>query len=119
MMVDKLKIRLSNIKQSAQTLSGGNQQKVVLSKWLLRNSQVLILCEPTRGIDVSTKAEIHNMIRVFATEGLSVIVVSSEIDEILETCDRVLVFFEGRIFGEVEYKSFNREKIINWMYGVD
>ena len=117
-MVDKLSIRVSDLGQSAQTLSGGNQQKVVLSKWLLLNSQTLILCEPTRGIDASTKAEIHNMIREFAANGKSILVVSSEIDEILETCDRVLVFYEGSIFGELDYKAFDREKIMNWMYGV-
>ena len=117
-IVEKLKIRLSSINQITQTLSGGNQQKVVLSKWLLRNADVLILCEPTRGIDVSTKAEIHNMIREFASEGMGVLVVSSEIDEILQTCDRVLVLYEGKIFGEEKYKDFDRKRILSWMYGV-
>jgi len=116
-IVDRLKIRITDINQQAKTLSGGNQQKVVLSKWLVRDSELFILCEPTRGIDVSTKAEIHNMIRQFGEDDKGVLVVSFEIDEILETCDRVLVFFEGKIFGEMSFDVFDREKIINWMYG--
>lgn len=118
-IVDKLSVRTSSINQQVKTLSGGNQQKIVLSKWLVRDSDVFILCEPTRGIDVSTKADIHNMIRKFAEDNKGVLVVSSEIDEILETCDRVLVLYEGRIFGEINYENFDREKIINWMYGVN
>jgi ABC-type sugar transport system ATPase subunit len=116
-MVDKLRIRISSPDQLAGTLSGGNQQKVVLSKWLLKDSEVLLLCEPTRGIDVATKREIHHMIRDFAANGMGVLVVSSEIDEILDTCDRVLVLYEGRIIGEVTNHDFDRAKIINWMYG--
>jgi len=116
-MIDKLRIRVSSEDQLVSTLSGGNQQKVVLSKWLLKDSEVLLLCEPTRGIDVATKREIHHMIRDFAANGMGVLVVSSEIDEILETCDRVLVLYEGQIIGEVTYNDFNRAKIINWMYG--
>lgn len=116
-IIDRLAIRISDIHQEVKTLSGGNQQKVVLSKWLVRDSDIFILCEPTRGIDVSTKTEIHNMIRKFAEDEKGVIVVSSEIDEILKTCDRVLVLFEGDIYGEVNYCEFDRDKILNWMYG--
>ena len=116
-MIDKLHIRITTEDQLAGTLSGGNQQKVVLSKWLLKDSEVLLLCEPTRGIDVAVKREIHHMIREFAANGMGVLVVSSEIDEILETCDRALVLYEGRIIGEISYNDFDRAKIINWMYG--
>jgi ABC-type sugar transport system ATPase subunit len=116
-MIDKLNIRISDENQLLNTLSGGNQQKVVLSKWLLKDSEIMLLCEPTRGIDVATKREIHQMIREFAASGMGALVVSSEIDEILETCDRVLVFYEGQIFGELKYHEFDKAKIINWMYG--
>lgn len=116
-IIDRLSIRVSDPNQEVRTLSGGNQQKVVLSKWLVRDSELFILCEPTRGIDVSTKTEIHNMIRKFAEDEKGVIVVSSEIDEIMEICDRVLVFFEGEIYGELNYGEFDRDKILNWMYG--
>lgn len=118
-MIERLDIRVAGADQICGTLSGGNQQKVVLSRWLLKNSRVMILCEPTRGIDVVTKNEIYRMIRGFAEEGMGVLVVSSEIDEILETCDRVLVLYEGKLFGEIDSRPFDRAKILSWMYGVD
>lgn len=116
-MINQFKIRISSEDQAVGTLSGGNQQKVVLSKWLLKQTKVLILCEPTRGIDIATKAEIHKMIRDLARSGLGVIVVSSEIDEILDTADRILVLYEGRMIGEVDYLDFDRPKLLQWMYG--
>lgn len=117
-MISSLSIRVASEHQVVGTLSGGNQQKVVLSKWLLKESPILLLCEPTRGIDVATKSEIHYMIRDIAANGFSVLVVSSELDEILDTCDRVLVMYEGKIFGELTSSEFDRTKILDWMYGV-
>lgn len=116
-MISSLSIRVPSDNQPVGTLSGGNQQKVILARWLLRNSPVLLLCEPTRGIDVATKSEIYHMIRELAVEGLSVLVVSSELDEILETCDRILVMYEGKSFGELTSSQFDRSKILDWMYG--
>lgn len=116
-MITRLKIRVTTPRQRVMTLSGGNQQKVVLAKWLLRDSKVLILCEPTRGIDASTQGEIHKMILSFAAKGLAVVVISSEIDEILATCDRVIVLYEGRAVGEVQRAEFKKETVMALMYG--
>lgn len=118
-MVEKLEIRIANQMQLAGTLSGGNQQKVVLSKWLLKDVNTFIMCEPTRGIDVGTKKEIHKIIRDLAASGISLLVVSSEIEEILDTCDRILVLYEGEIRAEINQGEAQKSKIINLMYGVD
>ncbi len=118
-MIQKLKIRVSGPMQLSGTLSGGNQQKVVIAKWLLRNSEIFIMCEPTRGIDVGTKREIHRMIRDLAESGKSVLVVSSEIEEILDTCDRILVLYEGKLKAERSSNQCVKSEMMNLMYGVD
>jgi rhamnose transport system ATP-binding protein len=83
-------------------LSGGNQQKVVLGKWLARDPRLLILDEPTRGIDVGTKAEVYRLISTLAAEGLAILLISSELPEVLGMSDRVLVMAEGRLTGEFD-----------------
>ena len=95
------RIRSSSVYQETGNLSGGNQQKVVLSKWLLPIPQVLILDEPTRGIDVGAKYEIYTIINKLAEEGKGVLVISSEMPELLGICDRIYVINEGRIVGEL------------------
>src|SRR5207247_9311157 len=95
-----LRIKASSVFTVVGTLSGGNQQKVVLAKWLLTNPRVLFLDEPTRGIDVGAKQEIYAQIDRLATEGLAIVLVSSELPEVLGLADRVLVLHEGRITGE-------------------
>ncbi len=95
--VNLLRIKTPSIHQVSENLSGGNQQKIVLAKWLSTNSDILIFDEPTRGIDVATKAEIHRMIRELASSGKGVIMISSELPEILNLSDRVVVMWEGRI----------------------
>ncbi len=95
--VNLLKIKTPFIHQISENLSGGNQQKIVLAKWLSTNSDILIFDEPTKGIDVATKAEIHKMIRELASSGKGVIMISSELPEILNLSDRVVVMWEGRI----------------------
>jgi putative multiple sugar transport system ATP-binding protein len=109
---DKLNIKCSSILQKTVNLSGGNQQKVVLSKWLFANPDILILDEPTRGIDVGAKFEIYTIINKLATEGKSIIVISSELPEILGVCDRIYIMNEGRIVGEMEAKEASQEKIM-------
>ena len=94
------------------TLSGGNQQKVVLSKWMYTEPDVLILDEPTRGIDVGAKYEIYSIIGRLASEGKTIIVVSSEMPELIGICDRIMVMCEGRITGIVEGEDMNQEKIM-------
>jgi rhamnose transport system ATP-binding protein len=97
--VRTLDIRLRSIEQAAGTLSGGNQQKVVLGRWLARRPRVLLLDEPTRGIDVAAKAEVHELVRRLADDGLAVVLISSELPEVLSQSNRVGVFREGRLAG--------------------
>jgi putative multiple sugar transport system ATP-binding protein len=98
--------------QKTVNLSGGNQQKVVLSKWLFANPEILILDEPTRGIDVGAKYEIYTIINRLVSEGKGIIVISSELPEILGMCDRIYVMNEGRIVGEMPTAEATPEKIM-------
>jgi ribose transport system ATP-binding protein len=116
-VVRDLRVRLSSLDQPVTTLSGGNQQKIVLGKWLLAGARVYFFDEPTRGIDVSAKAEIHNLISRLAGEGAGVVVVSSEIDEILAVADRILVMHRGRIAGELTRGSATEERIVDLATG--
>jgi putative multiple sugar transport system ATP-binding protein len=108
----KTNIRSSSVYQITGNLSGGNQQKVVLSKWLFANPDVLILDEPTRGIDVGAKYEIYTIINRLADEGKGVLVISSEMPELLGLCDRIYVMNEGRIVGEMTRDEASQEKIM-------
>src|SRR5262249_25865663 len=99
-LYDKLRIRAGTLFSLAGTLSGGNQQKVVLAKWLLNETRVLFLDEPTRGIDIGAKQEIYGMIGDLAQAGLAIVLVSSELPEVLGLSDRVLVMRHGRVTGE-------------------
>lgn len=109
---EKFNIKCASILQNVLNLSGGNQQKVVLSKWLFANPDILILDEPTRGIDVGAKYEIYTIINELAAQGKSIILVSSELSEILGICDRIYVMNEGRIVGEMDAESASQEKIM-------
>jgi ABC-type sugar transport system ATPase subunit len=99
--IESLRIRLASAEQPARNLSGGNQQKVVLAKWLERNCEVLLFDEPTRGIDVGAKVEIYRLINDLAAAGKATLLISSELPEVLGMCDRILVMHEGRITGEI------------------
>jgi putative multiple sugar transport system ATP-binding protein len=109
---DKLNIKCSSILQLAVNLSGGNQQKVVLSKWLFANPDILILDEPTRGIDVGAKYEIYTIINRLASEGKGVIMISSELPEILGVCDRIYVMRDGKIVGEMSASEASQELVM-------
>jgi len=109
---DKLNIKCSSILQLAVNLSGGNQQKVVLGKWLFANPDILILDEPTRGIDVGAKYEIYSIINQLAKEGKAVIMISSELPEILGVCDRIYVMRDGKIVGEMPAKEASQEIVM-------
>ena len=115
-MVDEYKkkfsIKITSPKQLAGNLSGGNQQKVVLSKWLTNSPKVIILDEPTRGIDVGSKAEIYAIIDELAEHGASIIMVSSELPEIINMCNRCYVMCEGKITGELSEEDFSQEAIM-------
>ncbi|MCF7701225.1 multiple monosaccharide ABC transporter ATP-binding protein [Loktanella sp. M215] len=108
----RLKIKSSSIEQETVNLSGGNQQKVVLSKWLFSDPDVLILDEPTRGIDVGAKYEIYTVIRDLAASGKAIIVISSEMPELLGITDRIYVMNEGRFVGEMPTRDASQEKIM-------
>ena len=94
------------------TLSGGNQQKVVIAKWLVRNCDILIFDEPTRGIDVGAKSEIYSLMNELVAQGKSIIMISSELTEILRMSDRVIVMNEGRITGEIPIEEATQESIM-------
>jgi rhamnose transport system ATP-binding protein len=111
-LMAELQIKAPNQDVAAVTLSGGNQQKLVLGKWLAARPRVLILDEPTRGVDVGAKVQVHQLIRRLAAEGTATLVISSELPELLSICDRVVVMREGRISGEVDGKSATQEQIL-------
>ncbi len=117
--VEKLDIKIPSINVATSALSGGNQQKVVLSKWLAAEPEILILDEPTRGIDVGAKVEIYKLIRKMADEGTAVIVVSSELPEVIGLADRVYIMREGRMVGELQGSEIENTKIMHMMFGHD
>ncbi len=110
--VEMLNTKTPSVKQLVRNLSGGNQQKVVIAKWLIRDSSILIFDEPTRGIDVGAKSEIYKLINELAAEGKSIIVISSELPEVQRLADRIIVMCEGRITGELPAGS-DQESIMN------
>ncbi len=109
---DELKIKMGDKSDLITSLSGGNQQKVVLAKWLMSEPKLLILDNPTQGVDVGAKEEIYGIIHRLAAEGVAVIVLSSEAQEIIRVCDRSLVLFHGRIMGEVKGEDMNEHNIM-------
>ena len=115
--IDSFSIKTPSPEQLAMNLSGGNQQKIVLAKWLATKPKVLILDEPTRGVDVGAKAEIYAIIDQLAQEGLAVIMISSELPEIINMCDRVYVMARGKIQGELARDDFSQEKIMEYATG--
>jgi inositol transport system ATP-binding protein len=116
-MKEMLKIKTANLQTTTGTLSGGNQQKIAIAKWLLGELQVLILDEPTRGIDVGAKSEIHRLMSQFAQQGLAIIMISSELPEILGMSDRVIVMHEGDVAGELSRIEASQEKIMKLATG--
>lgn len=116
-MFGKMKVKTPTLDTSIQSLSGGNQQKVVLAKWMIRNPDILILDEPTRGIDVGAKFEIYKLMTNLAQEGKSVIMVSSELPELIGMCDRIYVMSKGTITGELKRKDFTQELIMKYATG--
>lgn len=115
--VEELQIRTPSIEQIVQNLSGGNQQKVVLAKWLFTNSKILIFDEPTRGIDVGAKAEIFKLMNKLLEQGVAILMISSELPEVLGMCDRILVMHEGKLAGELSREEATQEKIMQLATG--
>jgi ABC-type sugar transport system ATPase subunit len=113
-----LDIRPPLLDRWARQLSGGNQQKLVLAKWLMTRARVLILDEPTRGVDVATKVEIYQLISDLAADGIGILLISSELPEILGLSDRALVMREGRLVGEFTRAEASEEKVLAAAAGV-
>jgi inositol transport system ATP-binding protein len=108
----RLNVKTPSLETSISSLSGGNQQKIVLAKWLLCSPEVLLLDEPTRGIDVGAKFEIYKLITELAREGKAVLMISSEMEELIGVCDRIVVMAKGRIAGALERRDFSQENIL-------
>ena len=112
--VDQIGIKTPSNRQLIKNLSGGNQQKVVIAKWLVRDCQVLIFDEPTRGIDVGAKSEIYKLMNQLAAQGKSIIMISSELPELLRMSDRILVMSEGRAAGELDISEATQTAIMHY-----
>lgn len=117
--IEKLRIKVPSMEVQVDSLSGGNQQKVVIAKWLLTNPKVLILNEPTRGIDVGAKVEIYKLMEELCQKGIAIIMVSSELPETIGITDRILVFRDGQIRGEFNRKEFTQKSILQIAVGGD
>ena len=117
-MIEKMAIKTPSASQLTQNLSGGNQQKVVLSKWFIRNCSVYIFDEPTRGIDVGAKVEIYKLMQSLAREGAGVIMVSSELMEIMNMSDRIEVVYDGRIVKEFAKGESTEEEVMEYSLGL-
>ena len=113
-VVEELQIKLSSVEINAESLSGGNQQKVVIGKWLARNSRVIMFDEPTRGVDVGAKVEIYNLMNRLKQQGTGVLFVSSELPEILGISDRILVMCDGHLTGELPVAEATEDKILSY-----
>ncbi len=116
-LVDAVTIKTPSISQLVRNLSGGNQQKVVLAKWLAANCKVLIFDEPTRGIDVGARHEIYKLMNELCRQGIAIVMISSDMEEILGMSDRILVLCEGRQAGLLERKDFSQETILSLASG--
>jgi ABC-type sugar transport system ATPase subunit len=114
---EKLRIKAASPQAPAQTLSGGNQQKLVLAKWLARESRVLILDEPTRGVDIGAKAEIHRLIDELTAAGHAILMISSELPEVLNLSTCVMVMRNGRLAGKLDRSEATAERVLKLMTG--
>lgn len=110
--IEKLGIKTPDMEQKVKNLSGGNQQKVLLARWLCTSPRLVIMDEPTRGIDVGAKAEIEKIVRDLAKQGMSVIMISSEISEVVRNSNRVMVMRDGHKLGELTGGEINQEEIM-------
>jgi len=116
--IEQLRIKTTDkARQQARKLSGGNQQKVVIGKWLLTNPQVFIVDEPTRGVDVGAKFEIYSHLNALAQKGSAILFISSEMEELIGVCDRILVMSQGELTGELERSAFSQEELLKYALG--
>jgi ABC-type sugar transport system ATPase subunit len=115
--VDRLAIKTGTMDDKAAHLSGGNQQKVVLAKWIMSKSKILILDEPTKGIDIPSKVDVYNVMNELVTKDVSIILISSDVDEVIGMCDRIMVLYNGRIVSVIPREEATREKIMFYATG--
>jgi ABC-type sugar transport system ATPase subunit len=114
----RLRVKTSSLSAPVSSMSGGNQQKVVIAKWLARGGRVLIVDEPTRGVDVGAKAAIHQLLDDLARQGVAILLISSELPEVLGISSRVLVMREGKLVGELARNEATQERAMRLMAGV-
>ncbi|MBI5033702.1 MAG: sugar ABC transporter ATP-binding protein [Chloroflexi bacterium] len=117
-MIEKMRIKVSSTKMAVGGLSGGNQQKVVIAKWLSRQARVYLLHDPTRGIDVGTKQELYRLIRSLADEGAAILLFSTDVTELIGLCDRVLIMYEGKIIREVVGDDISEQNLVSGELGL-
>jgi ribose transport system ATP-binding protein len=111
-MCDLMETRCTSIEQTAGTLSGGNQQKVAVSKWLIREADIFLFDEPTRGIDVAARRRIYQLFDSLASEGKALVIVSSDLEELMETCDRIAVMSAGRMVRTLTRDAWSEDQIM-------
>src|SRR4030095_4722740 len=116
---DRLRVKTPSLESLIAGLSGGNQQKIALAKWLARQCDILIVDEPTRGVDVGAKAEIHQLLDELACQGIAIIVISSELPEVMNLSRRILVMRNGAIAGELQRPEFTQPHLMRLMSGLD
>jgi ABC-type sugar transport system ATPase subunit len=116
--IRELRIKTTGVDQKTLYLSGGNQQKIVMSKWLCTKAEILIFDEPTRGIDIGSKVEIYNLMKRLVDRGTAILMISSELPELIGMSDRILVMRQGRIVGEFSPEETDQEKILQAALGV-
>jgi ribose transport system ATP-binding protein len=116
-VVKRLRIKTSDVRQPVSALSGGNQQKVVIGRWLERNVKVLLLSDPTKGVDVIARKEIYEAIGLLADSGAAVVVYASDTDELLAVCDRLIVMYEGRVVAQLEGSDMNEARVTSALFG--
>jgi inositol transport system ATP-binding protein len=114
---ERMRVKAPSMETITGTLSGGNQQKAVLAKWMMAKPELFIMDEPTRGIDVGAKYEIYTLMNEMIAEGMSIIMISSELPELLGMCDRIYIVCEGRITGELNKDEFTQERVMNYATG--
>jgi ABC-type sugar transport system ATPase subunit len=114
---DQLAITLGSVGLPITTLSGGNQQKIVMARWLAADPAVLLLNDPTRGVDLNAKRDLYTLLRELAANGVAVVMLSTEVDELIELMDRVLVFREGSVFAELGRDELSRERLVASFFG--
>jgi ABC-type sugar transport system ATPase subunit len=115
--IDRLGINIGSPKDMVAYLSGGNQQKVVLAKWIMSKSKILVLDEPTKGIDIASKVDVYNLMNEMVSKGVSIILISSDVDEVIGMCDRIMVLYNGNIASVLNRKDATREKILFYATG--